>query len=473
MKHLTKTLALLLVALLLLPGCVSQYANKVDKEPTAAPATEAPAPTEEPAPTEAPAQQAEATAEPEPEPTEAPAPTEEPVAREKQTLQVWYAVSGTSGEKFTALSKEFDDQSDLVDLELSYSGGSADTATKVSAALLTNTQPDVALMYAGPLYTGGRNDYAMEELMKREGFGMDDIFPGMLDYCTYMGQGICAVPFGISTQVMYYNKTLLEKAGVDMANPPKTWREFYDLCADLLTKVEGDDFTAFDVSDAPWLFKSMLKQNGCEIVIQGEDGKIQPVYNNEAALEVTDFWYSLVTSGIMAAGEHDNAENRFLSGNCAFIAATSNRISRWRGATEFELGAIEMPFFKTQSLALGGNVMVILTDDPQKVEAAWEYISYLTSAEKNAEFALATGYLPIRKSELDNADIQKALSENELYAIAFKQLDYTFAYTHFEQMGTMDSLLRNMLNKLEKNRGTSQDLLDKAAKDLKSEIDEG
>ena len=473
MKHLTKTLALLLVALLLLPGCVSQYANKVDKEPTAAPATEAPAPTEEPAPTEAPAQQAEATAEPEPEPTEAPAPTEEPVAREKQTLQVWYAVSGTSGEKFTALSKEFDDQSDLVDLELSYSGGSADTATKVSAALLTNTQPDVALMYAGPLYTGGRNDYAMEELMKREGFGMDDIFPGMLDYCTYMGQGICAVPFGISTQVMYYNKTLLEKAGADMANPPKTWQEFYDLCADLLTKVEGDDFTAFDVSDAPWLFKSMLKQNGCEIVVQGEDGKIQPVYNNEAALEVTDFWYSLVTSGIMAAGEHDNAENRFLSGNCAFIAATSNRISRWRGATEFELGAIEMPFFKTQSLALGGNVMVILTDDPQKVEAAWDYISYLTSAEKNAEFALATGYLPIRKSELDNADIQKALSENELYAIAFKQLDYTFAYTHFEQMGTMDSLLRNMLNKLEKNRGTSQDLLDKAAKDLKSEIDEG
>ena len=37
----------------------------------------------------------------------------------------------------------------------------------------------------------------------------------------------------------------------------------------------------------------------------------------------------------------------------------------------------------------------------------------------------------------------------------------------------MDSLLRNMLNKLEKNRGTSQDLLDKAVKDLQSEIDEG
>ena len=460
MKPMKKVIAFLLVALLLLPGCVSQYANTVNKaDPTAAPAQQAETKTE-----------TKTEAKTEAKPAEA-APTEAP-AREKQTLQVWYAVSGTSGDKFVAMSKAFDEGNDLVDLELSYSGGSADTATKVSAALLTNTQPDVALMYAGPLYTGGRNDYAMAELVKRAEYDVDDIFPGMLDYCTYMGQGICAVPFGISTQVMYY---ILEKAGVDMTNPPKTWQEFYDLCADLLVKLggEGKDFTAFDVSDAPWLFKSMLKQNGCEIVVQGEDGKIKPVYNDAAALEVTDFWYSLVTSGIMAAGEHDNAENRFLSGNCAFIAATSNRISRWRGATEFELGAIEMPYFKNQSLALGGNVMVILTDDPQKVEAAWEYVSYLTTAENNAEFALATGYLPIRKSELNNPDIQKALSENALYSIAFKQLDYTFAYTHFEQMGTMDSLIRNMLNKLEKNRGTSQALLDKAVKDLQSEIDEG
>ena len=370
MKPMKKVIAFLLVALLLLPGCVSQYANTVNKaDPTAAPAQQAETKTETKAETKT-----------EEKPGEA-APTEAP-AREKQTLQVWYAVSGTSGDKFVAMSKAFDEGNDLVDLELSYSGGSADTATKVSAALLTNTQPDVALMYAGPLYTGGRNDYAMAELVKRAEYDVDDIFPGMLDYCTYMGQGICAVPFGISTQVMYYNKTLLEKAGVDMTNPPKTWQEFYDLCADLLVKLggEGKDFTAFDVSDAPWLFKSMLKQNGCEIVVQGEDGKIKPVYNDAAALEVTDFWYSLVTSGIMAAGEHDNAENRFLSGNCAFIAATSNRISRWRGATEFELGAIEMPYFKNQSLALGGNVMVILTDDPQKVEAAWEYVSYLTTA---------------------------------------------------------------------------------------------
>ena len=443
MKNVSRTLVLAL-AVALLSGCVGQYANRVDKE--------------EPAPAASNEEQI------------LPAAGE----REKQTLQVWYAVSGVSGEKFTAMSKEFDDASELVDLELSYSGGSADTATKVSAALLTYTQPDVALMYAGPLYTGGRNDYTMGRLMQ-EGYDVEDIFPGMLDYCTYMGQGVCAAPFGISTQVMYYNRDLLESAGVDMTDPPRTWEEFRALCQDLLAKLggEGRDFTAFDVSDPVWLFKSMLRQNGCEIVVRGEDGKIVPVFNDAAALEVTEFWNSLITSGIKAAGEHDNAENRFLSGNCAFIAATSNRISRWRGTTDFELGAIEMPYFNEPSLALGGNVMVILTDDPQRIEAAWEYVSYMTSAEKNAEFSMATGYLPIRRSELENPDVKSALAENELYGIAFRQLDYTFAYTHFEQMGTMDSLMRNMLNKLEKGRGTGQELLDKAVKELSEEIDAG
>lgn len=120
------------------------------------------------------------------------APTEVPEVEEPVTLNVWYAVSGTSGETFVQLAEEFDAANDLVDLELSYSGNSSDTATKVSAALLTDTAPDVALMYAGPLYTGGRGDYTIQSLIEDEDFHADDIYAGMWDYCTYMDGGVCA-----------------------------------------------------------------------------------------------------------------------------------------------------------------------------------------------------------------------------------------------------------------------------------------
>lgn len=405
------------------------------------------------------------------------APTEVPEVEEPVALNVWYAVSGTSGETFVQLAEEFDAANDLVDLELSYSGNSSDTATKVSAALLTDTAPDVALMYAGPLYTGGRGDYTIQSLIEDEDFHADDIYAGMWDYCTYMDGGVCAVPYGISTQVLYYNKDILEAAGVDMTNPPATWEELREVCRQCIEKGNvnnADEFIGFEVSDAPWLFKSMLMQNGCAI-IENNDGQIVPIYNDAQALEVAEYWKSLVDEGIMPAGEHNNAENKFLSGNCAFIAASSNRISRWPGATEFEIGAIEMPTFgESRSLALGGNVLVILTQDPQRVAAAWEFIKAMTTTENITTFSLATGYLPIRRSSVETEQAQQAIADNEMYAVAFQQLDYTWAYVHFEQMGTMDIELRNALNKIEKEAGgTIQEVLDKAVDNLAVEIAEG
>lgn len=440
-----KTLTILLAAVMLLAsvGCV---VSPMDINPTAAPVAAGESATA-----------AEVT---------------EPI-----TLSVWYSVSGTSGETFVALSEEFAAGNDLIDLEMSYAGSANDTATKVAAAQLTNTAPDVAFMHAGPLYTGGQQNFSIQNYIAQEEFNADDIYSGMWDYCTYMDGGICAVPFGSSTQVMYYNKDIIEAAGIDMTNPPTTWEEFKEVCAQCVAKGNVnnlEEFVGFDVSDAAWLFKSMIVQNGCEIV-QNNDGVINPVFNDEKALEVAEYWKSLVDDGIMLPGEHTNAEKKFLAGSCAFIAASSNRISRWQGSTEFEIGAIEMPSFsETKAVALGGPVLVILTQDPQRYAAAWEYVKTLTTTENVIEFALSTGYLPIRKSAVETEQAQTAIAENEMYSVAFKQLDYAWSYLHFEQMGTMDLEIASALNKIEKNAGgTIQEVLDKAVKNLNVEISEG
>ncbi|HWQ07278.1 MAG TPA: ABC transporter substrate-binding protein [Feifaniaceae bacterium] len=396
----------------------------------------------------------------------------DPAERTPQTLEVWYAVSGTSGEKFTEQATTFDESSDLVSLNLSYSGGANDTATKVSAALLTGTQPDVALMYAGPSFTGSLGNFDMAQLIQREGFDKDDIYPGIWDYCKYFNGEICAVPYGISTPVMYYNKDILAAAGVDMTNPPKTWDEFYDVCLKCLESgnINGmEGFTAFDVTETGWLFKSMCMQNGCPVV-EVEDGVITPVFNSPEALEVAEYWKTLVDAGIMGASEHSAAENKFLSGNLAFVVMSSNRMSRWTDV-DINIGAIEMPYFKQQSVALGGNVLVIFTQDPQKIEAAWDLITFLLAPEQNLDFALSTGYLPVRQSELATDAVTNATSQNEMYAVAFKQLSYAWAYVHFEQMGTMDLQIADALSRIEKGTKTPQVALDDALNKLVTEME--
>lgn len=457
MMKLKKVSAILLAALMILSltGCVSSYVEKT---------------TEAPVTTKAPEQPTQGTSA-EPGTTEAPVPATETDIR-GQKLTVWYSVSGTSGELFNELSEKFAKEYG-VELELSYQGSSSDIASKVSAALLKGNQPDVALMYAGPLYTGGEGDFRIRELLKTTNdFDQADVFEGMMDYCDYMGEGFCALPYGISTQVMYYNKDILKAAGVDMTNPPKTWAEFYDVCGKVMANNGGNDkLKAFDTSDEAWLFKSMLMQNGCEI-IENNDGEITPVFNNEKALEVADYWKSLVDAGYMSAAQHSNAEKSFLGGNLAFVAMSSNRISRWTGTTNFDLGAIEMPYFNQPSLALGGNVLVILTKDESKLPAAWKYVCNLTNAENSTTFALGTGYLPTHKSALELQEVKDAIASNEMYTVAFNQLNYTWAYTHFQEMGTMDSYIKSALGKLEKGRGTGKEVLDKAVSDLQTEIDD-
>lgn len=387
-------------------------------------------------------------------------------------LQVWYAIGGASGEKFVSLANAFDAARSDIELELTYSGNYADTATKVSAAMISGNAPDVAIMAAGQLYTGGRGDYSMETLVKDPAFDVNDIFKGMLEYGMFEGR-VASVPYGVSSQVLYYNKDITDKAGLDLEkNPPATWAEFSQVAKTAKEKGntnKSSDFYGFDTSDGVWLFKTMLGQNGNEVVQKRED-KVVPVFQESSGVEVANFWKSLIDAQLMPASQHNIAEKKFLAGNLAFIAASSNRVSRWQGNTSFNLGAIMMPGFKNRSIALGGNVGVILTGDTYKSEASWELLKYLLEEKNHTDFALTTGYLPVRKSALENQTVKEAFTVNPLYKIAFDQLDDAWAYYHFAEMGTMDSFFWYALDELEKNVLTPQAALEKAAASLVKEI---
>ena len=388
-------------------------------------------------------------------------------------LQVWYAIGGASGEQFLALAKAFDAARSDIELELTYSGNYADTATKVSASLLSGNAPDVALMAAGQLYTGGRGDYSMENLVQDPAFDFNDIFKGMLEYGMFEGR-VAAVPYGISSQVLYYNKDIASKAGLDLEkNPPATWAEFFQVAKTAMQKGNvnnSSDFYGFDTSDGVWLFKSMLGQNG-NAVVRKSGGKVGPAFQERSGVEVATFWKSLIDANLMPAGQHNNAEKKFLAGNLAFIAASSNRVARWQGNTSFKLGAIMMPGFKNRSIALGGNVGVILTDETFKKEASWDLLKYLLEEKNHTSFALSTGYLPVRKSSQNSQVVKQALADNPLYKVAFDQLDNAWAYYHFAEMGTMDAFFWYALDEIEKNVLTPQAALDKAAASLVKEIE--
>ncbi len=383
-------------------------------------------------------------------------------------LTVWYAVSGVTGEKFEALVNEYIAANPNVTVELSYAGSYADAANKISANLLTNTAPDVALISAAPLYTGAREDWTIETLIEDPAFDKDGIYEGVWKYAQWQGRN-CALPYGISVPVLYYNKAVIEAAGIDLeTEAPKTWDDLYAL-AERAVKDGGATY-GFDVSDVPWLFKSMLNQNGNSI-IDTASGDIEPAYNDDAAVEVGEFWQKLAVNGLMPIDQHSNADNTFLAGQTAFIVSSSVRLARWsakEGVLDF--GCLPMPSFAQESVALGGNHLCLFpSGDDAKTAAAWDLLKFLMSEEKHTEFALETGYLPIYASAMESDTVKNAIAEDARRGIVYGQMANAWSYWHFDEMGTMDNILWGVMSEIE-NGTAVQDALDDGVQQLLDEM---
>ncbi|MBR4870012.1 MAG: hypothetical protein IKU12_04425, partial [Oscillospiraceae bacterium] len=81
-----------------------------------------------------------------------------------------------------------------------------------------------------------------------------------------------------------------------------------------------------------------------------------------------------------------------------------------------------------------------------------------------------TGYLPIRQSALELDIVKDAIASNPMYSVAFNQLSTTWAYTHFEQMGTMDLQITDALGRIEKDTRQPQEAMDAAVTRVMDEL---
>ena len=354
---------------------------------------------------------------------------------EGRSLDVWYALSGTSGEAFMSIVEDFNALDTGITINASYSGGYNDTATKITAALANGSTPDV-LIGGQVTYSGAYgNFYVADRAEADPEFDYDDVFPGLWEYGIYNGRN-CNIPFNISTNMMFYNRQLVEEAGLDLeADPPQTWDDFIEVCKVLRDYYEGrPNFIPFVVSDEDWLSNTQIMQCGNEVIAHNDDYSLKTAaWGVPECAKVAKWWQDMVKEGLMDMSMNQNGSNVFLGGNAAFFAGSSTTIIEWSEAMGDRLAAIEMPIFDVRAVAMGGSCATIFpSDDEQRNDDAWTFVKFITSSDVNAKFAVMSGYLPIRASSADSQIIKDCIASNPAYAIGFRQLSYAHAYTNID-----------------------------------------
>jgi len=248
---------------------------------------------------------------------------------------------------------------------------------------------------------------------------MSDIVGSFSGRCRYNG-AVVAVPYQCSAPVVYYNKTLLQKAGVAV---PSTFAELTEAAAKCVQKDKNGNTTVYGLNtaaDTNWYIIPAIYNFGGTFF----DDKGNININTEAALEVYKWWDDVVKRGIMPANQHKTAEEDFANGTLAFYftsCASYGEIKPAAKAHGFEAGIMKFPSYKNHIINLGGNGLIVFTKDATKQAACAKLMAFLLNAPQ-LRAVVDKGFLPVTNSMLNSDYVKQLIADDANMKVIYDQV---------------------------------------------------
>ncbi|GAA4877792.1 ABC transporter substrate-binding protein [Paenibacillus vulneris] len=224
--------------------------------------------------------------------------------------------------------------------------------------------------------------YDMRELIKKYNFDTEKLNKPAMDRMKNITQdgAIYGLPFQIGDYILFYNKDIFDKFGVDYPKDGITYDEAYEL-AKKLTRVEGEiTYKGYSQNPGHYMNYNQLSLN--------------PLHPTEdKAVLNTDGWKKLVDNlrrfYEIPANQFDTVEN-FSKGNIAMAIASVDRIVKFYEDNKnlnFDIAAV--PFFNDlPDTRYQPNVnSLYITKQSTKKDQAFQVISYLLSEEAQIELS--------------------------------------------------------------------------------------
>ena len=294
-----------------------------------------------------------------------------------------------------------------------YKGSYTDINTEFIAADAAGTLP--AIVCCNTSYPAGYGAAGLCEVLDPYidafEYDVEDFGEGLIASTSYDDEQIC-LPYLISTQCLYYNKTAAEKEGIELPKTLDEMEAFLEKATifneDGTTARYGAVFGGWDY----WYHEMLFKNNGVQIVT--EDGKTD--VNSEMSIAINTKIQEWIKKGYAyyayGTGASSNMRDLFVAGGAMCVFHTSSLYNTYKSKVDayyaenpdgkFEVGMAWLPggydheSFKSE---VGGSAIFIPAKASQaQKNAAWQFMMFMTSPEINLYWADKTGYFPTKAS---------------------------------------------------------------------------
>jgi multiple sugar transport system substrate-binding protein len=334
-----------------------------------------------------------------------------------QSFHDYYALPENGGYNFVVEIPDSKGNYDTLKTEMIYAITAGNIPNMVQA------YPDHVAEYLAGNAVVNLNPYIFNETYGLNGAdALDDIIESYrLENSQYDTKGTYySLPFNKSTEVMIYNKTLLDELELDA---PETWQDIIAMAPALQQWAQQNNIDNFvpasydSTGNAFITFTRQFEGKYTSINFQTFQGQylwrndanttaaMQFLKDNKNYITLPEYW------------DQDYASTPFINRQTAITIGSSAgvRYNVPSGDNAFEIGVAPVPYNadKPNAKAViqqGTNIALMKSGTDTQRFVSWLFLKWLINTENTIDWAMNTGYLPVRESGYNHPTYQAFLN---------------------------------------------------------------
>lgn len=334
-----------------------------------------------------------------------------PASADRIELQWWHAMTAANAEMVNKIAADFDASQSEYKIVPVFKGSYAETMNAGIAAYRAGKAPDIIQIFEVGTATMMAAKGAVKpvfQLMQQasEPFDPNTYLPAVTGYYSTADGKMLSLPFNSSTAIVYWNKALFKKAGLDPEKPPQTWPETFAVAEKLRAAGVPCGFTA------GWISWTQLEQFSAwhnlpfASKADGFDGPgARLEFNNPIVIRhIADLATAEKDKSFDYGGRTSEPEGKFLNGECGMIQTSSGFFGILKAGAKFAFGMAELPYYPDvkgapqNSIIGGASLWVMGGKSPQEYQGVAKFFTFLSQTGLQQKLHEVTGYLPITKA---------------------------------------------------------------------------
>lgn len=361
------------------------------------------------------------------------------IAQARTSFIFWHAMSGPLGEEVKKVCDAFNASQGEFSVEPVYKGSYGETMTAAIAAFRAGQAPHLLQVFevgTGSMLGAGPAVKQIWQLSQETGLSIDPAtyMPAVRGYYSLPDGRMASMPFNSSTPVMWINKGVFEKAGLNPAEPPATWQDV--VAAAKTIKEKGAAKIPVTTAWPTWVMMECYgaihdvpyatKANGFE----GLDAEL--VFNTPPYVKQIQRLLDMAKDGTFVYGGRGAAGDQlFPAGETAISFNSSAARAGIARDAKFSFATALLPYdpdvrATPNNSIIGGASLWVMTAPnraPAEYKAVASFLKFISQPENDARWSQATGYVPVTLAGAGVSLAQGYYARNPGADIAIQQLN--------------------------------------------------